>query len=169
MKKGKRVQIKIRFSNRWLYTFIAFGILILAGIGVYATSYTNSNTGHPYTEITTCAEGQFLKVINGVWTCETYFASKDENRCQTIGFGEGFGSRRSDSRTFWLYGAYSNIPYYEDYSAQCSTEHRWFICPVGTVLSGVISEPDSYSAYNPGNYGPSPSYHTDEVERIICC
>jgi hypothetical protein len=147
MKKGKRVNIKIRFSNRWLYTFIAFGILILAGIGVYAASYSNSNTGHPYTEITTCAEGQFLKVINGVWTCETYFASKEENRCQTIGF-KGSYSYSSDSRTFWLYGAYSNIPYYESYD-QCPIEHRYFICPVGTVFSGVISG--------------------DGIERIICC
>lgn len=52
MKRGKQINIKINFSNSWLYTFIIFGILIVAGIGVYAYNTGSPTTsGHTWNEI----------------------------------------------------------------------------------------------------------------------
>lgn len=59
-----------RFSNRLLYSLIALGIIAILSVGVYATTYTASGGGHPYTEISTCSiEGQILKMSGGAWTC----------------------------------------------------------------------------------------------------
>lgn len=66
----------IHFTNRWLYTFIALGILAVIGVGVYAVTYTSSGAGHPYTELSTCAEGQILRVVGGVWTCVDFTDAK---------------------------------------------------------------------------------------------
>jgi len=68
MKKGKN---NFKFSNRVLYSLITLGILIAVGVGVYAATYTASGAGHPYTEISTCATNQTLKMnADGTaWTC----------------------------------------------------------------------------------------------------
>lgn len=56
MKKGK-LNIKINFSNRWLYTFILLGIFLIIGIGVYAVAPTTpqdvgtATFGHTISEI----------------------------------------------------------------------------------------------------------------------
>src|SRR3989304_9406712 len=65
------ININLHFSNRWLYTFIALGILAIVGVGVYAATYTASGAGHPYTEISTCAAGQILKMNSAGtgWEC----------------------------------------------------------------------------------------------------
>jgi hypothetical protein len=70
-KRGRTINIKINFSNRWLYFLITLGILAIVGVGVWAVSYSPSGAGHPYTEISTCAENQILKMNNGEWTCDT--------------------------------------------------------------------------------------------------
>ena len=69
MKRKRGLGINIHLSNRWLYTFIALGILIAVGVGVWAATYTASGAGHPYTEISTCSNGQTLVTQNGVWAC----------------------------------------------------------------------------------------------------
>lgn len=72
MKKRKRQSgIHIHLTNRWLYTFIAIGILIAVGIGVYAATYSPSGAGHPYTEISTCGANQVLQMNSAgtAWTC----------------------------------------------------------------------------------------------------
>jgi hypothetical protein len=52
MKRGKQINIRINFSDRWLYTLIIFGILIVAGIGVYAYGTGSPTTsGHTGNEI----------------------------------------------------------------------------------------------------------------------
>lgn len=58
-------------NNRFLYSLITFGILIAIGVGVYATTYTASGAGHPYTEISTCAANQILKMnsTGTAWEC----------------------------------------------------------------------------------------------------
>jgi len=48
MKKGEK---KFLLSNRWLYSFIILGILIIAGVGVYAATYPASGAGHNADEI----------------------------------------------------------------------------------------------------------------------
>jgi hypothetical protein len=77
MKRQKRVKkIIINLSNRWLYTFIFLGILAIAAVSVYAATYTASGAGHPYTEISTCGDGQILKMVNGAWACTNPTASQ---------------------------------------------------------------------------------------------
>jgi hypothetical protein len=68
-KRGRIVNIKINFSNRWLYFLVTLGILIVVAIGVYA--YTSPNgIGHDITEIEPCADGQVLVTNDeGIWTC----------------------------------------------------------------------------------------------------
>ena len=68
-KRGKSIKININFSNRWLYTLILIGILAIIAVGVYAATYSPSGAGHPYTEISTCADGQILKMSGGAWIC----------------------------------------------------------------------------------------------------
>ncbi len=62
MKKGKSIQIN--FSNRWLYTFILLGILVIISIGVYAlTPGVKPNPGHDLSEVgvpSGCTSGQFI-------------------------------------------------------------------------------------------------------------
>jgi hypothetical protein len=69
--KKRGLTIKINLSNRWIYFLITLGILAIIGIGVYATTYTPSGAGHPYTEISTCGANQILKMNSAgdAWTC----------------------------------------------------------------------------------------------------
>jgi hypothetical protein len=75
MKKGKRLNIKINFSNRWLYTIIAIGILAMIGVGVYAlTPGTAPNPGHLISEMappSPCATNQYLQFDGTNWKCST--------------------------------------------------------------------------------------------------
>lgn len=66
---GKRVNINL--SNRWLYSFIALGILVIVSIGVYAAFDTVPNPGHSFSELQTCSsQGQILKMdAGGNWVC----------------------------------------------------------------------------------------------------
>jgi len=67
----KKRGFSINLTNRWLYTLIAIGILVLVGVGVYAATYSTSGAGHPYTEISTCGANQILKMnpAGTNWTC----------------------------------------------------------------------------------------------------
>ncbi len=60
----KRKSIQINFSNRWLYTFILLGILVIISIGVYAlTPGVKPNPGHDLSELGVpagCTSGQVL-------------------------------------------------------------------------------------------------------------
>jgi len=52
MKRGKGLTIKIRFTKRWLYTFIAIAILVGIGVGIYAYgTFSPSTSGHSSGEI----------------------------------------------------------------------------------------------------------------------
>jgi len=71
MKKKRGLKVNIHLTNRWLYTFIAIGILAAIGVGVYAATYSPSGAGHPYTEISTCSANQILKMnsAGNAWEC----------------------------------------------------------------------------------------------------
>ena len=73
MKKRRGIQIKINFTNRWLYTLIAIGILALVGVGVYALAPgVVPNPGHNINEVSIpggCTPGQFLKYDGANWVC----------------------------------------------------------------------------------------------------
>jgi len=67
MKKGKVHS----YSNRLLYTLIAFGILMIVGVGVYASLGTTPNPGHPVSELQSCSDGEVLQMVSGAWACVT--------------------------------------------------------------------------------------------------
>jgi hypothetical protein len=87
MKKGKRqINIKINFTNRWLYTLIAVGVLVIMGVGVYAASSLLTpgvapNPGHPISQTSppsSCSAGQVLQWngtsnADGGWACGTIY------------------------------------------------------------------------------------------------
>jgi hypothetical protein len=69
MKKKRSLNIKIHLTNRWLYTFIFLGILLLIGVGVYASLGTTPNPGHPVSELQSCSDGEILQMVSGAWAC----------------------------------------------------------------------------------------------------
>ncbi len=75
VKRGKTIQINL--SNRLLYTIIAIGVLLIAGVGVYAlTPGTAPNPGHTIDTIappTGCGDGEFLQFVDATigWGCTT--------------------------------------------------------------------------------------------------
>lgn len=68
MKKRRKVTININLSNRWLYTLIAIGIVLVVCVGVYAVGII-PNPGHQINQLQTCDNNQILETVNGVWTC----------------------------------------------------------------------------------------------------
>jgi hypothetical protein len=64
MKKKGGLNVKINFSNRWLYTLIALGILVIISVGVYALQAgVKPNPGHDLSELgvpSGCTSGQFI-------------------------------------------------------------------------------------------------------------
>jgi hypothetical protein len=67
MKRGRK--LKINFSNRLLYSLIAFGIIAILSVGVYALGAV-PNPGHAVSELQKCdSDGQVLKMAGGAWTC----------------------------------------------------------------------------------------------------
>jgi len=84
MKKGEN---NFKFSNRVLYSLITLGILIAVGVGVYAATYTASGAGHPYTEISTCAANQSLRMnaAGTAWECAS--SSETDIKFKSIEIG----------------------------------------------------------------------------------
>jgi len=72
-KRGKGLSIKINLTNRWLYTLIAIGVLVIASVGIYAlTPGIKPNPGHLASEMappSPCSSGQFLKFDGTNWVC----------------------------------------------------------------------------------------------------
>ena len=64
-------KIVINLSNRWLYTFILIGIIILLGIVVYAFTNPATGVGHDLADIglPICSDDQVLGMVAGVWSC----------------------------------------------------------------------------------------------------
>lgn len=77
MKKKEGVQIIFNFSNRILYTFISIVILLIVGVGVYASTFASSSgVGHDASEIEeadprlpSCSNGQVIKWGGSGWAC----------------------------------------------------------------------------------------------------
>jgi len=75
----RRRRISINLSNRWLYTLIAVGIILIIGVGVYALGAI-PNPGHSISQLQTCnSNGQTLVMSNGAWTC-----GAGSSNCQTV-------------------------------------------------------------------------------------
>ena len=111
MKKERvKMNIKINLTNKWFYTFIAIGILIVVGIGVYALAPGVIPTpGHNYTELATCAEGEILKTVGGVWTCASATqCSSSLKDCENIAV-----------------------------TSSTSSPGTWTTCPSGKMMTGI--------------------------------
>jgi hypothetical protein len=124
MKKEGGLTIKINFTNRWLYTLIAVGIIAIIGVGVYAATYSPSGAGHPYTEISTCGPNQILKMnSNGTnWSCANSVGTTPVyllNNCCVHG-STGLQSSMTTSPT---------CPKVSDYIAYCPVEPCLDPCP----------------------------------------
>ena len=69
----KRISFNINFTNRAIYTFIAFGIFLLIGISVFAlTPGVAPNPGHLIEEMApplNCEINQVLQWDGSTWTC----------------------------------------------------------------------------------------------------
>ena len=67
--------ITIHLTNRWLYSLIVFGIILIVAVGVYASSPTGSipNPGHSLSQIQTCGTSTSGKILEttaaGTWDC----------------------------------------------------------------------------------------------------
>lgn len=76
-KGGKKLQIN--FSNRWLYTFILIGLLIIVAVGVSAlTAGIKPNPGHTINETAPpagCSANQYLQWNGADWVCSTISVS----------------------------------------------------------------------------------------------
>ena len=71
MKRGFNIQIN--FTNRFLYTFVAFILLLIIGVGVFAlTPGIAPNPGHLIDNVappSPCSSGQVLQWDGSGWTC----------------------------------------------------------------------------------------------------
>lgn len=133
MKKGiRKVNIKINFTNRWLYTFIAVGILALIGVGVYAFG-AMPNPGHAISQLQTCdSNGQTLVMQNGQWICGTPTAAETDptvpyrfGGTYKVNYGNGAcGSANPYTGACSCPGGYSSQPLVSD------SYERWslYVC-----------------------------------------
>jgi len=73
MKKGINFNIQINFTNRFLYTFVAFIFILIIGVAVYAlTPGVAPNPGHLFDEFappTGCGTNQVLQWDGTNWVC----------------------------------------------------------------------------------------------------
>jgi len=71
-KEGKSFglgKLEINLTNRWLYTLIAFFVVIVLSVGVYAFG-SKPNPGHAWTELAGCdSSGQVAEWYSGSWRC----------------------------------------------------------------------------------------------------
>lgn len=74
-RKGRGLTIKINFTNRWLYTLIAIGILAAIAVGVYALAPGIApNPGHTIADVappSPCSASQYLQFDGTNWKCAT--------------------------------------------------------------------------------------------------
>jgi len=87
-KKKRGLTIKINLTNRWLYTFIAIGILAIISVGVYAWANPTTGVGHDLSEIEPCAAGKILQTnADGTaWNCVTMPIGNLKTKVIEIGF-----------------------------------------------------------------------------------
>ena len=64
-------RVNIHLTNRWLYTLIVIGVLVIATVGVYAWANPATGVGHDLSEIQPCAAGKILQTNTGGngWDC----------------------------------------------------------------------------------------------------
>jgi hypothetical protein len=72
----KKRLIKINISNRWRYTLIALGIILIISVGIYAlTPGVVPIPGHSINDFAppaTCVAGQFLQWNGATWVCSGF-------------------------------------------------------------------------------------------------
>ena len=92
VRKIKIGRIEVSFSDRWLYTFIALGIIILLGVVVYGWS-NSAGVGHGLDEIQPCGDGEILKTSSGSWSCvDAPIDTNANTECPTGQYLDGDGN-----------------------------------------------------------------------------
>ena len=78
MKKGINFNIHIKFTNRFIYTFVAFILILIIGIGVFAlTPGVAPSPGHLIDEFappSNCVTNQVLQWDGTNWVCTDFSA-----------------------------------------------------------------------------------------------
>ncbi|MCK9567945.1 tail fiber domain-containing protein [Candidatus Pacearchaeota archaeon] len=130
MKKGEK---KFVLSNRWLYTFISLGILLLITASVYAVETSSSLVGHSGDEIT--VDNTFCMRITG-HNCG-YDVDTDTKGETTV------------NNTFCMKITGHNCGYDTDTDTDTNTDY----CSAGTCDGAVYSQSGAYYGfYTSGSY-----------------
>lgn len=138
MKKRRKITVNINFSNRWLYTLIIIGIILVISVGVYAANFlltpgTAPNPGHLISQTSPpsgCTAGQVLQWTgtangDGGWTCASTGSTLTKNITvpfyQIIPYCSGAGTvtqnANCNSASAGTCGTYPNLgTYYYDCS-----------------------------------------------------
>ena len=71
VRKIKVGRIQINLSNKWIYTLIAIGIVLIVAVGIYAWANPTTGVGHELNEINfpSCSDGQVLGISGSSWSC----------------------------------------------------------------------------------------------------
>ena len=89
------LNFKVQISKRATYTLIAFGILIILAIGVYAVTGKTPNPGHSLRELQPCAKGETLVSNSFFWQCQSNNWEPSSKGMEYtkgyVGIGEGVG------------------------------------------------------------------------------
>jgi hypothetical protein len=138
--KKKGLNVKINFSNRWLYTFVVLGILIVIAVGVYAlTPGVKPNPGHSLSEVgvpTGCTSGQVVSWNGTALVCTNLEVTKSTNAIYTtLNICGGNADSITTSPTCQTIKC-----------GNCGSQDKYYLCttPIGTPCSCV------------GFYGNSP-------------
>lgn len=153
----KKRRIQINFSNRWLYTLILVGIVLIAGIGFFTASLlspgVSPNPGHSINQTSPpsgCTAGQVLQWTgtdnaNGGWICTSSSASVPSVSCSSGQFvntysGSGGTCASPTPISGGLYG-----------TGICYSNGQ----PAGTILPPMTSScscPSGYTVVTTGTY-----------------
>ncbi len=107
-KRGKIIEVHFHLTNKWLYTFIALGILIILAVGVYAAT-TKTGGWHSSSEVEVTVAGvtkSLQEAINDGSLIGGGGASG------TLGISENLTTSKLHRQHFLSNGQYSYDQYY---------------------------------------------------------
>jgi hypothetical protein len=157
-------KVIINLSNRTFYTLVVIGLVVLFGVGVYATLSPGStpNPGHNIQDIgppTGCANGQVLQFVNETigWACTSAGGvdtrCDEEGNCQQVCIGNDCQSSWPSGGTGEVVGGWYGycIEYsgYAGWTTACLTN---YLAPPGEVNVIAPTYCDFGQIANP-NYG----------------
>jgi hypothetical protein len=153
------MKVTINFSNKFLYTFIAIGILAIIGVGVYAYGTNNASTfGHDsgelevsWSDIDSIPPGFADGIDNGLTSVSwTQISNRPSGLDDGDDVGSACGSGMNMVYTYLNGGedtyTYINRPHYTDCTDTCDgNTYGTYACPASTSRS--CTDCRAYSSY----------------------